>query len=173
VVDNHQVRALAVIAGLGLVAALLYPVLNTRRAVRQEAAAVALLHEVEAAQALFHEATGGYAASLDSLAAGCDGAAPFLAAPLVGGHIVDAGHEVAMRAARAAVPGPPDCHGRPTASDYYVSARPQVMGRDGSRGMAMTSAGRIFLFFDGVPPTEADMAPGGLAMPLDAMERIP
>lgn len=166
-------RVLALTAALGLAAAVAYPLVTRQIAINREAAAAEWLYAIGEAQGRFRAANGGYAASLQSLVEPCGDGAAVLAVQLTHARIVDSGHEMAVRPASAASQGPSDCHGRATTSDFYVSARPLVIGRDGSRGLAMTSAGRVFLFFDGVPPTEADMAPGGLAMPLDAMSKIP
>lgn len=151
------------VASLGLVAAISYPLVNHQLAGARENAAIEWLRAIGEAQARFRTTHGGYAATLQSLVEPCGGQAPLLRATLTDWKIVDAGHEVALRPARGAVDGPLDCHGRVSSSDFYVSARPVVVGRDGFRGMAMTSAGHIFVFFDGVPPAEGDMAPGGAA----------
>jgi hypothetical protein len=143
------------------------PLLWHFKMVRAERAAADLVSEISLAQHRFNE-TGmsGYATDLVSLITPCAGRS---GAALRA--IADAqGYELALRPARAAQPVARDCHGRPTASDFYVSARPRLPGRDGRRAFAATSNGRVFVFFDGVPPSERDMEPGGLAVPLDRIE---
>jgi hypothetical protein len=79
------------------------------------------------------------------------------------------GYRFVLRAARTARDVGLDCHGRRTASDFYAAATPanEFAGRE---AMAMTSWGRIYVFFDGIAPLESDMAVGGLAVPLDTLE---
>jgi hypothetical protein len=78
-------------------------------------------------------------------------------------------YEVKVRAAEGATPLPPDCHGRPTTSDYYASAVPTSAAAAGQQAFAMTATGRIFVFFDGIAPLERDMTPSGLATPLESV----
>lgn len=155
------------LAAAGLVAAVSYPLVTRRMAAEGERAAFGWLRTIADAQARFRIANGGYATTTDSLVEPCGGQPPALTATLTGQHIVDAGYELRMRGAREAAAGPLDCHGRATAMDFYVSARPITAQPHGSRGMAMTATGRIFVFFDGVPPAESDMGAGGLATPLE------
>lgn len=156
-------RAIVLALLLGLIAAVSYPLVVRQATIDGEAAARRWLLDVGSAQARFHAANGGYAATLQSLVEPCGNRAPELAATLVGGAVLDAGYEIALRPAQGAIDGPADCHGRLTVTDYYVSARPVTSGAAGTEALAMTSAARVFTFVDGVPPTEADMMPGGLA----------
>jgi hypothetical protein len=57
------------------------------------------------------------------------------------------------------------------ASDYYSAAQP-ITPLDGRQAFAMTARARIYVFFDGIAPRESDMRPGGLAVPLDTVERF-
>jgi Tfp pilus assembly protein PilE len=156
-----------VLAAAGLVAAVSYPLVTRRVAAEGERAAITWLHTIADAQARFRIVNGGYATTLDSLVEPCGSQQPALSAVLTGQHIVDAGYEMTMRGKREAVAGPLDCHGRATSTDFYVAARPLLVQPEGSRGMAMTSGGGIFVFFDGVPPREVEMGVGGLAVPLE------
>jgi hypothetical protein len=85
------------------------------------------------------------------------------------------GYVLTLRAATHGTPSGVDCHGRPTTSDYYAAIAPAPERTDGRRAFAMTSQNPVFVFFDGIAPTEADMASGGLATPRDLLEtfRIP
>jgi hypothetical protein len=71
-------------------------------------------------------------------------------------------------AARAATVGT-DCHGRATASDFYAAVQPMDEWA-GRQAMAASAWGRIYVFFDGLPPLERDMEAGGLAVPLDTLD---
>jgi hypothetical protein len=59
--------------------------------------------------------------------------------------------------------------------DYYVGVQPAGGRVAAQRAYGSTGAGRIFVFVDGIAPTETDMVPGGLATPLEDMAafRIP
>lgn len=170
---------------------------------RERQAATALAALVDAQRAfLSGSGRGRYAASLESLITPCPGAATStplrrIAAtgyaltvraragePLAAAGSDDRRPHAASRDPGASIrqasepPGleasvPIDCHGRPTASDFVASAAPIRPGIDGLRALSVSSDGRIFVFFDGVPPTEIDMAPRGLAMPLDNLRKIP
>jgi hypothetical protein len=185
------VRIAIVIAALGLVAAVSYPLVNRQIRMGRENAAIEWLLAVGEAQERFRATHGGYAATLQSLVEPCPddtpGAAgtssiPSTPRPLGSpgtpgtpgpiGTLSTPGYETALRPAQDAGDGPIDCHGRVSSTNFYVSARPVVMSRDGFRGMAMTSAGRIFVFLDGVPPAEREMGPGGMATPLEISGRV-
>lgn len=165
-------RVDTVAAAIGLIAAVSYPLITRQTALTREARAVEWLGAIADAQARFRAENGGYSATLASLTEGCSGRPAALRATPTNGVLVDAGHEISLHRAKGAGDGAIDCHGRVTTTDFYASARPIVAGQDGARGLAMTSAGRVFVFVDGVPPAEADIA-GGLAMPLDDMSKIP
>jgi hypothetical protein len=141
----------------------------------QERGTINRLEAIVGAQKAFRErgGHGGYAVSLESLTTPCPGASAVLDASLSGGEIHDSGYRLTMRPATGADAGPADCHGRSTTTDFVVSATPLRPGVDGTRSMATGASGRVFLFHDAVPPAEADMAAGGLAVPLDAPLRIP
>lgn len=137
---------------------------------RERRAAQVLSAVVEAQRAFRDDGgRGRYATALDTLATPCteapadDGADAFA---------LD-GYVITVRARAGAATGAPDCHGRPTADDFVASAAPRRPGLDGLRALSVSADGRIFAFFDGVPPAERDMAPGGLAMPLDRLTPIP
>lgn len=168
-------RFVTITAAIALIAAVSYPLATRQIALQRQAAAAEWLDAIADAQTRFRSAHGGYAARLASLVEPCSGQPPLLSATLMTPAastfpstanaepvIADHGHEIAMRPARDAVEGPLDCHGRATVSDYYVSARPIHVDRYAMRALAMISERRVFVFVDGVPPTEEDMA-GGLA----------
>jgi hypothetical protein len=85
--------------------------------------------------------------------------------------VAAAGYEVTIRPAASAESRGVDCHGRPTASDYYAAAQPRSPEILAKQAFGTTaSGGQIFVFFDGVAPLETDMGPDGLATPLEAVE---
>lgn len=130
-----------------------------------EADAVSALARVDAAQRAFERAAyGGYASDLATLTTPCPGESE----PLLRPDELPAEYELFVRAAAGAVERGRDCHGRPVVSDYYASAAPRDI-LAGLRAYAMTSRGRIHMFFDGVPPRERDFQPQGLAVPVDTL----
>jgi hypothetical protein len=123
------------------------------------------MQQVHAAQRAFRARSShsGYATSVESLIRPCpDGRPAVLDQWAVRGYVLS------VRAAHDARVGGVDCHGRPTASDFYASAQP-AGAFDGRLALAVTSRGRVFVFFDGVPPREDDMRFGGLAVSVEAL----
>jgi type II secretory pathway pseudopilin PulG len=137
---------------------------------QREQRAEEALHVVGAAQIAFRAAggAGGFATDLASLQTPCAGQPPNEPpAPATDAVI---GYVITLRIARGSTPVGVDCHGRPTSSDYYAAVAPRPGRTDGRRAFAMTSAGHVFVFVDGIAPTELDMAPGGLAIPREALD---
>jgi hypothetical protein len=88
----------------------------------------------------------------------------------------ESGFDVSLRPAQGASTASADCHGQATTTDFYAALQPASVAAAPRRAYAVTGlSGRVFVFFDGVAPLEADMAPGGLATPLDTLGtfRIP
>lgn len=135
-----------------------------------EATAAGVLGVIHQAQERFHAAAGGYATDLASLTTACPGQHAATLTPAVVEEARGAAYEIALRASQAASARGTDCHGRPVTSDFYAAVRPASAGSAGQRAFAVTASGRIFLFYDGVPPREEDMAAGGLATPLEAAD---
>jgi hypothetical protein len=133
-----------------------------------EKAAAAALSAIVDAQRAFRKAggRGGYATDLQSLIQPCAGAPATLSAPPP---VAADDYRVVLRAAQRASPVGTDCHGRPTASDFYAAVQPAHEWA-GRQAMASTAWGRIYVFFDGLPPVERDMDAGGLAVPLDTLD---
>jgi hypothetical protein len=97
-------------------------------------------------------------------------------APAEIGRARNQGFHVVLRAAEGAGAAAADCHGRPTTTDFYAALEPVSAESAPRRAYAVTgSAARVFVFFDGLAPLERDMAPGGLATPLESLGvfRIP
>jgi hypothetical protein len=157
---------------LGIVIVTGSPLVNYIRREQAEAAAAGFLGKLRTAQEAFRATGGGgYASELVSLISPCVGqTAPPLRPEDVSG-VAAAGYEVTIRPAAVSESSGVDCHGRPTASDYYAAVQPrspEILAQEAFGTTA--SAGRIFVFFDGVAPLEPDMGPGGLATPLDDVD---
>ena len=132
-----------------------------------EDAAAATLSAIVEAQRAFRRATGAYATDLASLTEGCPAqSVPILREPLA---TVEFDYQVVLRESTRATQADRDCHGKPTASDFYAAAAP-LHAWAGRQAMAVTSRGRIYVFFDGIAPVERDMETGGLAVPLDTLD---
>lgn len=157
----------------GIVIAASEPLVRYAVRDRQERRAVDVLQRVSESQRAFHVRTGAYATALSSLTRACDAATPVLSGTVLD-ELAAAGYSVELRAARNATPGPTDCHGSPTATDYYVAAAPVSAATAARQAFAGRSDGRLFLFYDGIPPREPEIL-GGLPTPLAEREsfRIP
>ncbi len=162
---DWQLRAVCAGAVVGIAAAIGVPVVTFTTMKRAEDLAVERIQQVYEAQRAFRArgGRGGYATSVESLTTACpEGERAVLDRWAVGGYVLT------VRAAASARPAGTDCHGRPTAGDFYAAARPAGPFA-GRLAPAVTSRGRVFVFFDGVPPAEDDMRFGGLAVSLDAL----
>ena len=161
--DGLTLAAFLALVGIGTTIAV--PVATFTGMKRAEDAMVATMTAIAQAQRAFRSGggRGGYATSLESLTQSCPHGSP----PLLSVASNDR-YTVTMRAARDARPVGVDCHGRPTANDYYVAARP-AEAFAGRVAFAATSRGRVFMFFDGIPPVEDEMTSRGLAVASDSM----
>ena len=155
---------------VGTAAAIAFPLGWHIQTLRHESAAEELLRAVRRAQITFRSAasSGGYATNVASLLTTCP--APALPGPPLTALAAVSGYTVTLRPAFGSAIVGVDCHGRSTSSDYYVAVAPGPDPGYGRRAFAMTSDGRIFVFFDGVAPLEQDMEAGGLATPRDALD---
>lgn len=143
--------------------------------IRAEAVGVAAVSTLHESQLAFRGASGGFAATLDSLTAPCpSGEGPWLDAATLG-RLAEAGYQLVLRAREGARGHGSDCYGRPLVDDYYVGVQPAGGRVIPQRAYGSSANGRVFVFVDGIAPTERDMAPGGLATPLEDMVtfRIP
>ena len=156
--------------------ALVWPFTQYAIKVRSETAALDILEDIRAAQVAFRTAggRGAFAVSIDSLILPCEGT-PAVRPPSVRTELAGRGYEAIIRTHESVAASGVDCHGRPTAPDYYVGVQP-ISGRvAGQRAYAATAHSEPFAFFDGLAPREADLGPGGLAVPVSALRtfRIP
>jgi hypothetical protein len=153
---------------LGLCVAAGEPLVRYAAKHRDEATAVRSLRRIQEAQERVKAATGSYATHLASLAAGCPG----VSEPLPGATLDDldrAGYVVQLRAAHDALATGHDCHGRPTAADYFLAAAPGNARAAADKAFAGRADGQLYFFVDGVAPREQDMT-GGLAISIDQLD---
>jgi hypothetical protein len=133
---------------------------------RNERAAIDAVTAVQAAQQQFYSRYAAYATSLASLVTPCDGER---SAPAALADLDPEGYRIEVRGAMGAGEKPRDCHGRATATDYYVAVVPTSPSTPSQTAFAARSDGRVFLFYDGIAPREADMS-SGLPTPLAERE---
>jgi hypothetical protein len=158
----------------GAAGAISVQVLAYARIRQAEAGAAETLAAIADAQRVFQKTGGrsGFATDLESLTHPCPGdtSAALSNAP----DIAAGDYRLVLRPARRAAMVGTDCHDRATADDFYAAVRP-AHAWAGRHAMAVTSIGRIYVFFDGIAPLEGDMEFRGLAIPLDAVGtfRIP
>jgi hypothetical protein len=160
-----------VLPAIGVLVVGAIPFVRYAQKSRIESATAQLLREVHVAQEGFRNAGNGsgYATALESLLQPCPGATTMPLTATAIASIRAAGYELNVRPAEGAVPSLADCHGRPTTSNYYASMAPRSIESPGQQAYALTATGTIYVFFDGVAPLERDMAPGGLATPLESV----
>ena len=158
------IELLIVVAIVSVLAAIAVPSMLRARVAGNEASAIASMRSVNSAQTSYSSsaARGGQAVLLATLGTACAGSSQaFLSADLAADPVVKSGYRFAMRATAAATPGPTDCNGTATQSDFYTSATPLGVGVTGHRAFAATAAGAIYYDVSGVPPAEGVMVPGG------------
>jgi type IV pilus assembly protein PilA len=161
------IEVLVVAAIISVLAAVAMVSMLRAKISANEASAIASLRAINTAEGAYSTsaASGGFATDLTVLATPCPGGtAAFISPDLAGDPARKSGYNVIL-AAGSSSPGPSDCNGTAARSGYYLTAAPQAFAT-GTRGFATTH--RFVLYFDpsGVPPTEAQMAPGGGAMVL-------
>ncbi len=152
---------------IGLLMAIGVPLARYAMKDRHELAAIDIVSRVHTAQYALHRRVGAYATDLATLQAPCGGP-PMLGEDLAGAaHGI--GYEVRLRPADGAEMRGSDCHGRPLAGDYVVTAAPASAWNVGRQAFAMRGDGRIYLFYDGIPPHERDIV-DGLPTPVEARD---
>jgi hypothetical protein len=140
---------------------------------RDERVAIDVMAQVQGAQAVFQNRSGGFATNAASLTAVCDGREPALSLAVLAG-LAAAGYGLQLRAAEGATVSGRDCLGGDVATDYYAAIAPLSPATRARQAYASRGDGRVYLFVDGLAPRERDIA-SGLATPLEAREsfRIP
>jgi type IV pilus assembly protein PilA len=156
------IELLIVVSVIGTITAIAVPGLLRARVSANEASAIGSMRAVISAQADYHAAVGGYADDLAKLAAVCPAVTrPFLATDLNVNGVVKSGYTFAIAPATlpAAAAGPADLCGAATATGYYSTAIPQVVGATGNRAFAANTLMAIWQnIAAAAPPTEAQMA---------------
>lgn len=167
---SRRLVAVSLVALAGMATAVALTVFSYARMRQAERGAAATLVSVGNAQRAFRGRSGhgGYATDVASLMTPCPGEER---APLDPGQGTARDYTLLVRAAAGAATVGADCHGRPMASNYYAAAQPATP-LAGRQAFAMTSGARIYVFFDGLAPREADMGRGGLAVPLETVDRF-
>ncbi len=158
------IELLIVVAIVSVIAAIAVPSMLRARVAGNEASAIASMRSVNSAQTSYAStaARGGFAVLLATLGTSCSGSSEaFLSADLTADPVVKSGYRFELQSSAAATPGPVDCNGTATRSDFYMTATPLSVGVTGHRALAATARGSIYYDVGGVPPTEAVMAPGG------------
>jgi hypothetical protein len=157
---------------LGTLIVTALPLIRYAQKTRAETRAAAVLGRVAEAQQRFRLASTGFASTLASLTTPCGLPSGALLDVQALSDLTDAGYRLLLRPAQRANVIGRDCHGVETVSDYYAAVLPDAPTAAGQQAFAVTSKGRIYLFYDGLPPVEGDMEAGGLATALDAADRF-
>ena len=159
-------RLAPLVAALGVAA---IPLWQYGRKVQAEAAGEGFLRQLAEAQLEFRRRNdAGFAIAVESLITPCPGAAGAALDAKAVHDVSERGFVLSLRPVAGASEGTADCQGRRTATDYYAALQPATVDAAPRQAYALTGlSGRIYVFFDGLAPLERDMAPGGLATPLD------
>jgi hypothetical protein len=150
---------------IGICVAAGLPLGRYAQKVRDEAVAVRTLRQIQQAQERFRAVVGWYATDAATLAAGCPGVDTALPADVFA-NLEGAGYVLQLRAAADGTTTGQDCHGRPIATDYYLSAAPRTAQETADKAFAGRADSRLYIFVDGIPPNESDLT-SGLAIRLD------
>jgi type II secretory pathway pseudopilin PulG len=153
---------------IGMLAAAALPITRYAMKQRHEQTALEIMEDVRAAQERFREANGGYASDLASLVRPCHSTPAAL-----GGSRLDelrsAGYVLTLRGEFSpAGPSGADCHARPLAADYFLTAAPVSAEEAAQQAFAARAQGDVVIFYDGIAPRPEDLATG---LPTPAAER--
>jgi len=162
------IELLVVIAVIGIVCAITIPALLRAKITGNETAVLGSMRAVNSAEAAYAgaAANGSYAPSFTVLVQACPGSTHgFLSPDLAGDPAVKSGYSVRLAPGTLGA-GENDCNGQATSRGYYLTAVPLTIGRTGHRAFASTSPGVIYFDPNGVAPAEAEMRPGGSAIPI-------
>jgi type II secretory pathway pseudopilin PulG len=158
-----------VVAIIGVLSAVAAPALIRARVAGNEASAIGSLRAINSAEASYSTAAGkgGYATQLATLASPCpNSSVGFISVDLATDPSTKSGFTITLLTGAIGVAGPTDCNGSNTQTAYYATGVPISIGLTGHRAFATTGRGTLFYDPSGVAPTEAQMAPGGGANPL-------
>jgi type IV pilus assembly protein PilA len=163
------IELLIVVAIIGIIAAIAVPALQRARMSGNEAGAIGSLRAINSAQTNYAAAAGrgGYAVLLAVLVLPCPNSnIGFISPDLSNDPSTKSGYSIALAPGGGAVVIAPDCNGTNSQSSFYSTATPVSVGVTGGRAFAATGAGTIFFLTGAVAPTEAQMALGGGASPI-------
>ena len=163
------IELLIVIAIIGIISAIAAPALIRARLAGNEASAIGSLRAINSAEASYSAMAGkgGFATQLSVLSLPCpSSSAGFISPDLSADPSKKSGYTITLAPGAVGVPGPSDCNGTATLTAYYAIAEPLTVGISGHRAFGTTGRGTIFFDASGTAPTEAQMAPGGGAVPL-------
>ena len=159
---------LMVVAIIGVLGALTIPALLRAKIAANESAVLGSLRAVNSAQTAYSSSAsaGGFASSFSVLIQPCPSTSQGFISPDLGSDpALKSGYSVALGPG-SFDPAPADCNGVATRAGYYLTAVPLAIGRTGNRGFASITPGVIYFDSSGLAPTQAQMAPGGGAMPV-------
>ncbi len=163
------IELLIVVAIIGIIAAIAVPGLLRARMSGNETSAIGSMRAIGSAEQTYAAtaAQGNYAVLLATLAKSCPGSTQaFISPDMAADPTVKSGYTVTLAAGASAASTVLDCNGVATGTGYYATAIP-LSGSTGSRSFAINAGGTIFFANDvKVPPTEAQMAPGGGGTPI-------
>ncbi len=162
------IELLIVIGIIGLVCAITIPALLRAKITGNETAVLGSMRAVNSAQAAYAgaAANGGYAPNFTVLVQACPGSTHgFISPDLAGDPAMKSGYSVVLGGGSLGA-AQSDCNGQTSSVGYYLTATPLTVGLTGHRAFASTSPGVIYFDANGVPPAEAEMRPGGNAMPI-------
>lgn len=149
------IELLIVVAIIGVLSAIATATVLNARMSGNEASAIGSLRAVSSAEIDYHQANRGYAVNLSALATLCPGfQASFLSADLNVNGITKSGYAFTLASGAAGVPGPADCNGVGTETEFYATATPVSIGLSGRRAFATSQVGVIWQDTTGVAPTE-------------------
>ena len=142
------IELLIVVAIIGIIAAIAVPGLMRARMSGNESSAIGSLRAINSGQATYASsaAQGGYATSLQILGTRCGAVGEGFVSPDIGAAVggVKSGYLLAIGAGANAVPGPNDCNGAASQTEYVATAVPQSVGSTGQRSFITSQASTIY-----------------------------
>jgi type II secretory pathway pseudopilin PulG len=151
---------------IGVVIAVALPLTRYALRERYEQTAIEVLRQVQDAQRSLYQGSGAYAGTSRSLTSPCGDSPAWLPASSLE-RLRDVDYEFELRPARDGIVRGVDCLGDPLVTAYYVAVRPESAAAIARQAFAASNDGQIYLFYDGIPPAEADMQ-AGLATRVEA-----
>jgi type IV pilus assembly protein PilA len=163
------IELLIVVAIIGVIAAIAVPALLRARLSGNEGSAIGSLRAINSAETSYaaSSAVRGYAVQLAVLVVPCpNSGVGFISPDLSTDPAFKSGYQIDLAAGSTAQPAGADCNGTGTQTAFYATAVPTSPGVSGVRSFASTANGTIFYMNSGAAPAEAEMVPGGAALPI-------